>query len=83
MVVCPGFVCLTGCASAPVASGMFDIGGRPMGEMIPQWMGGLPADVPPRPGTPAYDAWMAERERQALTPKTGPSTPPAAPADTH
>jgi hypothetical protein len=39
-----------------------------MGDYIPQWAGGLPADAPPRPGTPKYDAFMAERERQRLMP---------------
>ena len=39
-----------------------------MGDFIPQWAGGLPADAPPRPGTPKYDAFMAERERQRLMP---------------
>ena len=39
-----------------------------MGDMIPQWAGGLPADAPPRPGTAKYDAFMAERERQRLMP---------------
>ena len=34
-----------------------------MGDYIPQWAGGLPADVPPRPGTPQYDAWMKNREK--------------------
>jgi hypothetical protein len=39
-----------------------------MGEYIPQWAGGLPADAPPRPGTPQYDAYMKERERKRLMP---------------
>ena len=34
-----------------------------MGDAIPHWAGGLPADAPPRAGTPEYDAWMAERQR--------------------
>lgn len=41
-----------------------------MGDYIPQWAGGLPADAPPRPGTPEYDAFMKEREAQRLAPKT-------------
>jgi uncharacterized protein YceK len=39
-----------------------------MGDYIPQWAGGLPADAPPRPGTAKYDAYMQERERQRLMP---------------
>src|SRR5215813_13114713 len=34
-----------------------------MGDYIPQWAGGLPADAPPRPGTAKYDDFMRERER--------------------
>jgi uncharacterized protein YceK len=41
-----------------------------MGDYIPKWAGGLPADAPPRPGTAKYDAFMAERERQRLMPAT-------------
>ena len=36
------------------------------GDYIPQWMGGLPADAPPRPGTAKYDEFMRERERKRL-----------------
>lgn len=39
-----------------------------MGDYVPQWAGGLPADAPPRPGTPQYDAWMKEREQKRLMP---------------
>lgn len=39
-----------------------------MGEYVPQWAGGLPADAPPRPGTPQYDAYMKDRERKRLLP---------------
>ena len=38
------------------------------GEALPTWLGGMPADVPPRPGTPNYDEFMKERERKRLTP---------------
>jgi uncharacterized protein YceK len=41
-----------------------------MGDTIPQWAGGLPADAPPRPGTAKYDEMMKERERERLAPKT-------------
>ena len=39
-----------------------------MGDYIPQWLGGLPADAPPRRGTPQYDEYMKERERKWLEP---------------
>jgi hypothetical protein len=39
-----------------------------MGDYVPQWAGGLPADAPPRLGTAKYDEWMKERERKRLMP---------------
>jgi hypothetical protein len=39
-----------------------------MGNYIPKWAGGLPADAPPRRGTPEYDAYMKEREEKRLQP---------------
>jgi hypothetical protein len=59
------------------------------GDYVPQWLGGLPADAPPRPGTAKYDAWMKERDRkrlEAAAPKDGTAaaqTPAAGPAATH
>ena len=47
--------------------------GRTAGERMadmPQWMGGEPAGVPPRRGTPEYDAWMAARAEEAAKQKT-------------
>jgi hypothetical protein len=35
-----------------------------MGDYIPQWLGGLPADAPPRPGTAKYDEFVKEREKR-------------------
>ena len=46
--------------------------GQTAGERLadmPYWMGGLPAGVPPRRGTPEYDAWMAARAEDAARPK--------------
>ena len=37
-----------------------------LGDLIPHWAGGLPADAPPRPGTAKYDEFMRERERKRL-----------------
>jgi hypothetical protein len=39
-----------------------------VGDYVPQWAGGLPADAPPRPGTAQYDEYMRERERNRLLP---------------
>jgi hypothetical protein len=52
--------------SATVGRGLAD---------LPHWMGGLPADAPPRRGTPEYDAWMAARAKEAARPKSGDSKP--------
>jgi hypothetical protein len=57
------------------------------GDYIPQWLGGLPADAPPRPGTAKYEEYMKERERQRLAPKTDPAatqqSPSAGPSAVH
>jgi len=48
-------------------------GGRTAGEHMadmPHWMGGLPADAPPRRGTPEYDEFMAKRAQEAARSKT-------------
>jgi hypothetical protein len=37
-------------------------------DTLPMWAGGMPKDVPPRKGTPEYDAYMQERERKRLEP---------------
>ena len=60
LLLCAG--ALSGCASIneKVSAGI--------GESLPLWAGGLPADAPPRPGTAKYDEYMRERERQRLMP---------------
>jgi hypothetical protein len=60
--LCLAALLLTACA-----------GGRTVGERIadvPPWLGGLPADAPPRRGTPEYDEFMAKRAQEAARPKT-------------
>ena len=52
------------------------------GDYVPQWMGGLPADAPPRPGTAKYDEYMKERERKRLEPAPPKSDSANAPATT-
>jgi hypothetical protein len=39
-----------------------------VGDYVPQWLGGLPPDAPPRPGTAKYDEYMKEQERKRLEP---------------
>jgi hypothetical protein len=63
-VLCLACVTLSSCAGGHVA------------DVVPHWMGGLPADAPPRPGTPEYDAWMAKRAEEAARPKTQQQQPP-------
>ena len=50
-----------------------------MGDYIPQWAGGLPADAPPRPGTAKYDEFMKERERLRQLPADQREKKPAEP----
>jgi hypothetical protein len=51
---------LSGCGTinANLAAGISD--------SLPQWAGGLPPDVPPRPGSAKYEEFMRERERKRL-----------------
>lgn len=57
---------LSGCGTinAKLADGI--------GDYVPQWLGGLPADAPPRPGTAKYNEFMQERERKRLEPAAAP-----------
>ncbi len=61
---------------SPVSCMLFPVivrGERTAGERIadmPHWMGGLPADAPPRRGTPEYDEMMTKRAQEAARPKT-------------
>lgn len=32
---------------------------------MPEWAGGLPKGVPPRPGTVEYDQWQQQRAQEA------------------
>ncbi len=59
--LCVAFVMLSSCAAKTAGERLAD---------MPHWMGGEPAGVPPRRGTPAYDAWMAARDQEAARPKS-------------
>jgi hypothetical protein len=45
-----------------------------LGDLIPHWAGGLPADAPPRPGTAKYDEFMRDRESRRLEPAAAKDT---------
>lgn len=62
---------LAGCASPQTTANV----SNHIVDAIPSWLGGEPADVPPRPGTPEYEASQAARAKEAARIKTG--TPPA------
>jgi hypothetical protein len=44
--------------------------GKNMGDYMPVWAGGLPKDVPPRPGSPEYDAFRQKLETEAARDKS-------------
>jgi hypothetical protein len=50
------------------------------GEALPTWLGGMPADVPPRPATAKYDEFMKEQERKRLTPAPPKEEPAQSPS---
>jgi hypothetical protein len=46
-----------------------------IGDYMPEWAGGFPKDLPPRQGTPEYDAWRKRQEAEADRDKSkGPPT---------
>jgi hypothetical protein len=48
----------------------------------PTWAGGMPPDVPPRPGAPGYDEFIAHQQASAAAPPAaldGTATPPPVP----
>jgi len=61
LLLCLAGVSLSACARQTVGERLAD---------LPRWMGGEPAGVPPRRGTPEYDAWAAARAQESVRPKT-------------
>jgi hypothetical protein len=59
--------------AVPLLAGCASSGSNPVADM-PHWIGGLPSDAPPRPGTPAYEAWQPERAQEAVRPKGNAAT---------
>ena len=41
------------------------ISGGTVGDYAPEWLGGMPKGVPPRPGTPEYDAFKKAQQAEA------------------
>jgi hypothetical protein len=60
-LLCLACVLLSSCAGQTAGEHLAD---------MPHWMGGEPAGVPPRRGTPEYDSWKAARAQEAARPKT-------------
>jgi hypothetical protein len=47
----------------------------------PTWAGGMPKDVPPRPGAPGYEEFLAQQQgKNATSPAAAPAAGATAPA---
>jgi len=55
-----------GTALASCASGAREANVGKVIDMIPEWAGGLPKGVPPRPGTPEYEAHRKGIDERAV-----------------
>jgi hypothetical protein len=56
-------------------------------DNVPTWAGGMPKDVPPRPGAPGYEEFISHQQRQdaaatGAAPAGAPGQAAAAPAAT-
>jgi hypothetical protein len=54
---------------ATTVAGCSTTTGGHIADAIPEFLGGMPPGVPPRPGTPEYERWQAERAQEAARPK--------------
>jgi hypothetical protein len=61
-------------ASAVLAS----CSGGIIGDYAPEWAGGFPKDLPPRPGTREYDVWRKKQEAEGDRDKTKETPAPKA-----
>jgi len=52
---------VSACASDPSGA---------VADLVPMWLGGMPKDVPPRRGTPEYEAWQKKRAEDAAAIKS-------------
>jgi hypothetical protein len=55
-------------ASSTVLASCSGSGGI-VGDYLPEWAGGYPKGLPPRPGTPEYDAFRKKQEEDAAREK--------------
>jgi hypothetical protein len=53
--------------------------GGVVGDYLPQWAGGAPKNLPPRPGTPEYDAFRQKQDAEAARDKR--KDPPSSKAE--
>jgi len=49
--------------------------GGTLGDLMPHWVGGLPNNAPPRPGTPEYDAYRQQAEAEVARDKSKSASP--------
>jgi hypothetical protein len=68
LVIMLGSISLAGCASPATTANM----SNHIVDAIPHWAGGEPEGVPPRRGTPEYDAYVAARAQEAARIKSDP-----------
>jgi hypothetical protein len=59
--------------------GCTGMSGGMVGDVLPQWAGGNPRDMPPRPGTPEYEAFRQKLDAEAKRDKS--KDPPKPKAD--
>lgn len=69
-VLIPRFACTLCFAAAALSLGGCASGGY-IGDHVPQWAGGLPKDLPPRPGTPEYEDYRNRLERPPAADTSG------------
>jgi hypothetical protein len=65
LLTAPLCLCLGLGACAPFAGAVSDA--------WPTWAGGEPKDVPPRPGAPGYEEFIAHQQRQDVAPNAAPN----------
>jgi hypothetical protein len=58
-----GCLCLGSCASFSAT----------VSDHWPTWAGGMPNDVPPRPGAPGYEEFLAHQQHQDAATTSGPA----------